>query len=139
MAGWVLDAPGALVQCIEPTRATVEVADWLVRTAYEVLDGYFPKTNDLVLVLDFHMMIARTAAARSIFLNATRVLGNRFANVYVVPPAAYPPIYMQAFQASLALARVLGIHVTLAASSAQLIDRYGWQPAAGAARLAANL
>jgi hypothetical protein len=128
VAGWLLDAPGALVQFVEPSKGTVEIANWLVRSAYEALDSSFPKSDDLVLVLDLHMMVARTAAARSILLNAARVLGKRFANVYVVPPAAYPPIYRQAFQASLAFARLLGMHVTVASSSAQLIARYGWQP-----------
>ena len=125
---WMLDAPGILVQFVEPARGTVEAANWLVGDAYGVLDSWFPKRNDLVLVLDLHMMTGRTAAARSIFLNSARVLGKRFANVYVVAPAAYPPIYMHAFQASLAFARLIGLRVTVAASSAQLIERYRWTP-----------
>jgi hypothetical protein len=130
---WLLDAPGALVQCIEPLKGTVEDSSWLVSTAFATLDSYFPKRDDLVLVLDLHMLLGRTAAARSILLNSFRLLGKRFANVYVVPPAAYPPIYRQAFQASLAFARLLGIRVTLAASSAQLIDRYNLRPLGAAA------
>lgn len=139
--GWVLDAPGGLVQVLEPVRGTVELASWLVHTAYALLDGNFPNDNDLVLVLDFHMMVGRTAAARSIFLNSVKVLGGRFSQVYVVPPAAYPSIYVHAFQASLAFARLLGLRVTVASSSAQLIDRYGWQPlgtAPGLAEVAAG-
>lgn len=140
VAGWMLDAPGALVQFIEPAKGTVEVANWLVGEVYQLLDGCFPKRNDLVLVLDLHMMVGRTAAARSIFLNSARVLGKRFANVYVVAPAAYPPIYVHAFQASLAFARLLGIRVTVAASSAQLLERYRWSPlGASAPALAASV
>jgi hypothetical protein len=124
----MLDAPGVLVQLVEPAKGTVEMANWLVGEVFEALDRCFPKRNDLVLVLDLHMMVARTAAARSILLNSARVLGKRFANVYVVAPAAYPPIYMRAFQASLAFARLLGIRVAIATSSAQLIERYRWSP-----------
>jgi hypothetical protein len=125
-----MDAPGGLVQCIEPVKGTVEAATWLVHTAYETLESFFPQQRDLVLVLDLHMLVGRTAAARSIFLNSARVLGARFSDIYVVPPAAYPPIYVRAFQASLAFARLLGLRVTLVSSSAQLIERYGWQPLA---------
>jgi len=128
VVGWLLDAPGALVQCAEPMKATVETATWLVHTAFDVLDRCFPQRNDLVLVLDLHLMVARTTAARSILLNSAKALGPRFSNIYVVPPAAYPAIYLQAFQASLAIARLLGLRVTLASSSAQLIERYQWQP-----------
>jgi len=126
--GWALDAHGALVQCIAPAQGTVETATWLGTEAFEPLECYFPQERDLVLVLDFHMMVGRTAAARSIVMNSARVLGERFSNAYVVPPAAYPPIYRQAFQASVAFVRLLGVRVTLVSSSAQLVERYGWQP-----------
>lgn len=130
VVGWALDAPGGLMQCIEPVKGTVEVATWLVHTAYGALDSIFPQQRDLVLVLDLHMLVGRTAAARSILLNSARVLGDRFSEIYVVPPAAYPPMYVRAFQASLAFARLLGLRVTLVSSSAQLIERYGWRPLA---------
>ena len=137
VVGWAMDAPGGLVQCIEPVQGTVETATWLVHTAYEALDSFFPQQRDLVLVLDLHMLLGRTAAARSIFLNSIRVLGERFSDVYVVPPAAYPPMYVRAFQASLAFARLLGLRVTLVSSSAQLIERYGWKPLASGEQSAA--
>lgn len=138
VVGWAMDAPGGLVQCIEPVKGTVETAKWLVNAAYETLDSFFPQQRDLVLVLDLHMLLGRTAAARSIFLHSVRVLGQRFSEIYVVPPAAYPPMYRKAFQASLAFVRLLGLRVTLVSSSAQLIERYGWQALASVAEIEAT-
>lgn len=122
---WLLDPPGGLVQFIKPVKGTSEIASWLVGPAFELLDARFPQRDDLTLILDMKHMVGRSAAARSILLHSAKVLGPRFARVFVVPPTDYPPMYLQAFQASVAFVRLLGMNVTVAGSSRAVVDRYG--------------
>lgn len=129
MAGWVLEPAGALVQFVEPAKGTLEQATWLVEVGFSVLDTFYPRRDDLMFVFDLSNMVGRSAAARSVVLNAAKVLYRRFQHIVVVPPRDYPPMYLQAFQASLALVRMLGLRVTIAGSSAEAIARYGLRPA----------
>lgn len=123
LAAWLTDPPGAVVQFQDRAKGTLAMATWLVESAFDVLDARYPGRNDLLLVLDLQGMVGRSAAARSVLLHGARTLGQRFARVFVVPPAEYPPMYLHAFQASIAIARSLGIRVELADSSAMVIDR----------------
>lgn len=127
-AGWLLDPPGALVQFVQPARGTLEQATWLVNDAFEVLDAEYPRQSELILVLDLYNMTGRSAAARSVLLNAAKLLYTRFAHAYVVPPAECPPMYLQAFHASIALVRLLGLRVSVVSSSAEVIARLGLRP-----------
>lgn len=124
ISGWLLDPPGALVQFVKPVRGTADLASWLVGPAYEELDARFPRHTDLWLVLDLTHMVGRSAAARSILLHSAKVVGPRFSRVFVVPPADYPPMYLKAFHASVAFARLLGMHVTVAGASRAIVERY---------------
>ena len=128
-AVWLLEPAGALVQFIEPAKGTLEQASWLVDVGFHVLDAYYPHRDDLLFVFDMSNMVGRSAAARSVLLNAAKVLCQRFSHVIVVPPQDYPPMYLQAFQASIAVVRMLGLRVTIAGSSAEVIARYGLRPA----------
>ena len=123
IALWLTDPPGAVVQFRERVKGTLAMATWLVESAYDVLDARYPGRTDLLLVLDLHAMVGRSAAARSVLLHAARTLGHRFARVFVVPPTEYPPMYLHAFQASIAVARALGIRVELVDSSASVVER----------------
>lgn len=125
MGGWLLDPPGGLVQFLKPVRGTTELADWLVGPAFDVLHAQFPDRNDLWLVLDLTHMVSRSAAARSILLHSAKVLRSRFARIFVVPPAKYPPMYIKGFHASVGFLRLLGMNVTVAGSSRAVIERYG--------------
>jgi hypothetical protein len=124
IAGWLLDPPGGLIQFLKPVKGTMEIANWLVGPAFAVLDAHYPNRKDLMLVLDLTHMVGRSAAARSILLHSAKVMGARFSRVFVVPPADYPPMYMKAFHASVAFARLLGMNITIAGSSRAVIDRY---------------
>jgi hypothetical protein len=125
IGGWLLDPPGGLIQFLKPVKGTTDLANWLVGPALSMLDAEFPNRNDLLLVLDLTNMVGRSAAARSILLHTAKVVRSRFSRVFVVPPADYPPMYMKAFHASVAFARLLGLHVTIAGSCRAVIDRYG--------------
>jgi len=129
VAGWVLDPPGLLVQFVEPAKGTLEQATWLVDTGFAVMDAYYPNRDGLIFVFDLSNMVGRSAAARSVVLNAAKLMYRRFSHVFVVPPAEYPPMYLQAFQASIALVRLLGLRVSVVSSSAEVIARCGLRPA----------
>jgi hypothetical protein len=125
IVGWLCDPPGGMLQFVKPVKGTTEHASWIVGPALSVLDARCPARTDLTLVLDLRHMVGRSAAARSILLHSAKVLGQRFSRIFVVPPTDYPPMYLQAFQASVAFVRLLGISVTVAGSSRAVIDRYG--------------
>jgi hypothetical protein len=127
-AAWLLDPAGALVQFVQPAKGTLEQATWLVEEAFEALDAKYPERDDLILVLDLYHMVGRSAAARSVVLNGAKLLYRRFSHVFVVPPAEYPPMYLQAFQASIALVRLLGLGVSVVGSSAEVIARLDLRP-----------
>lgn len=126
--GWLLDPPGVLIQFVKPVKGTTELATWLVGPAFSALDSRFPERTGLVLVLDLTNMVGRSAAARSILLHSAKALGSRFSRVFVIPPADYPPMYMKAFHASIAFARLAGMNVTVAGASRAIIDRYKLSP-----------
>ena len=125
VCGWFLDPPGGIIQFVKPVKGTSELASWLVGPAFDALDARFPDCAHLTLILDLTHMVGRSAAARSILLHSAKALGGRFSRVFVVPPADYPPMYLQAFQASIAFVRLLGMSVTVAGSTASVLDRYG--------------
>jgi hypothetical protein len=129
LAAWLVEPAGALVQFVEPAKGTLEQATWLVDVGFHVLDAYYPRRDDLLFVFDLSNMVGRSAAARSVLLNAAKALRRRFSHIVVVPPKDYPPMYLQAFHASLALVRLLGLRVSVANSSADAIARYGLRPA----------
>jgi hypothetical protein len=128
LLGWLLDPPGALIQFVKPVKGTSELASWLVGPANAVLEAHFPQHKNLMFVLDLTHMVGRSAAARSILLHSAKVLGPRFSRVFVIPPSDYPPMYMKAFHASVAIARLLGIHITIAGASRAVIERYKLSP-----------
>lgn len=128
LAGWLLQPPGALVQFVKPVKGTADLASWLVGPAFTVVDTYYPGRKDLWLVLDLTHMVGRSAAARSILLHSAKIMVSRFARVFVVPPFDYPPMYLKAFHASVAFARLVGMHVTVAGSSRAIIERYNLSP-----------
>jgi hypothetical protein len=122
--GWLLDRPGVLIQFVKPVKGTADLASWLVGPAFAAVDARYPEHKDLWFVLDLTHMEGRSAAARSILLHSAKVLGSRFSRVFVIPPCDYPPMYLKAFHASVAFARLLGIHVTVAGASHAIIERY---------------
>ena len=125
VVGWLSDPPGGVVQFIKPVKATTDMANWLVGPAFAAMDARFPHRTDLTLLLDLKHMVGRSAAARSILLHSAKVLGPRFSRMFVVPPTEYPPMYLQAFQASVRLVRLLGVEITVPGSSRAVVDRYG--------------
>ena len=126
--GWLLEPAGVLIQFVKPVKGTADLASWLVGPAFAVLDARHPARNDLWFVLDLTHMVGRSAAARSILLHSAKVMGARFSRVFVIPPSDYPPMYLKAFHASVAFARLLGMHVTVAGASRAVIDRYKLSP-----------
>ena len=126
--GWLLHPAGALVQFAKPVKGTADLASWLVGPAFAVLENRYPERKDLWFVLDLTHMVGRSAAARSILLHSAKVIGSRFSRVFVIPPADYPPMYLKAFHASVAFARLLGMHITVAGASRAVVDRYKLAP-----------
>jgi len=126
--GWLLEPAGALIQFVKPVKGTAELASWMVGPAFAVLDARYSDRKDLWFVLDLTHMVGRSAAARSILLHSAKVIGSRFSRVFVIPPADYPPMYLKAFHASVAFARLLGLHVTVAGASRAIIERYKLSP-----------
>ena len=126
--GWLLEPAGALIQFVKPVKGTAELASWVVGPASAVLEARYPGRKDLWFVLDLTYMVGRSAAARSILLHSAKVMVGRFSRVFVIPPADYPPMYLKAFHASVAFARLLGMHVTVAGASRAVIDRYKLSP-----------
>ncbi len=126
--GWLLDPPGMLIQFVKPVKGTADLASWLVGPAYATLEARYPDRKDLWFVLDLTHMEGRSAAARSILLHSAKVLGPRFSRVFVIPPSDYPPMYLKAFHASVAFARLLGIHVTVSGASRAIVERYKLAP-----------
>lgn len=128
LLGWLLDPPGVIIQFVKRVKGTADLASWMVGPAYAEVDARYPDRKDLWFVLDLTHMEGRSAAARSILLHSAKVLGPRFSRVFVIPPSDYPPMYLKAFHASVAMARLLGIHVTVAGASRAILDRYKLAP-----------
>jgi hypothetical protein len=119
--GWFTLPAGAVLQWVQPIRATRAHAEWLVGPAAAKLEQRYPGHRGLTIVLDFELMTGRTAAARSLLLAKARELSGRIARCFVVLPRQASPAHLHGIRAGIALARAFGVPVEIAASAARAI------------------
>jgi hypothetical protein len=123
--GWLTLPAGAVLQWVQPVRATRAHAEWLVGPAAAKLDQRYPRHRALTIVLDFELMTGRTAASRSLLLAKARQLSGRVARCFVVLPRQASPAHLHGIRAGIALARAFGIPVEVADSAARAIASAG--------------
>lgn len=124
IAGWMTLPAGAIVQFVEPTRATLPMANWLVGPAFDEMQRRFPKEK-LTMVLDLSLMLSRTSAARSVFLSKARQAGSRFGRGALVMPRVMTPAAARSVEASVALIRMLGVDIAVFPTVATAIATWG--------------
>ena len=124
-AAWFTAPAGAVLQLVEPTRGTVDLANWIVGPGYDELERRFPGRRSLIFVFDLGLMTGRTHAARSVFLGKAREVGSRFSEGFFVPPKAASPAYKQSMRAAIMLIRALGVEVHTVESAAKAVEMRG--------------
>lgn len=124
IAVWFTHPAGGIVQFVEPTRATLPMANWLVGPAIDELMLRFP-TQRLTLVLDLSLMLSRTSAARSVFLSKARHVGARFGRGALISPRVLTPAAARSVEASIALIRALGVEIAVFPSASAVLAEWG--------------
>lgn len=120
-AAWFTFPAGMVIQWLQPTRATLDHANYLVGPVYGQLEARFPTHNKLTVVFDFELMTGRTSAARSILLGKAKQCAGRFARGYVVLPRYASAAHLQGVRAGIAIGRALGVNLEVADSAARAI------------------
>jgi hypothetical protein len=118
---WLTLPAGAVVQWVQPMRATVAHAEWLVGPVAEKLDQRYPRHRALTIVLDLEQMTGRSAACRTLVLAKARELSGRVVRCFIVLPRHASPAHLHGVRAGIALARAFGIPVEVAESAARAI------------------
>lgn len=131
-AAWLTTPPGAVFQYVEPARATLDTARWLVGPAYERLIARYPHERNLLLVFDLRLLTGRSAVARSRVLKKGGEVASRLGRVVVIFPDLGPQ-FAKSAEAAIATLRGFGLCVELASSLREVVERYRLKPASPAA------
>lgn len=106
------DPPGALVQVVQATRGTSEMAHWLVTEGLDLLLSRFPGVDNLQLVIDMRRMTGRSAMARSILMGASGgTAAERIGHVVLLPSVHMGPAYVKVIEATAVALRLIGYRV----------------------------
>ena len=133
IAAWWTDPPGVLAQLTCPTRATTEIAGWLVGPAFDQLLGRFPGATDLRVILDMRQMTGRSATARSLLMQRAKTVVGRVTHVVLVPSVLLGPAYITIVETAALVLRAGGLRVDIDASLDRVITRHGVRAATASA------
>jgi hypothetical protein len=128
-AVWFTHPAGLVFQLVEPARLTVQLGAFLADSAYPEAVRRFPDCHSLTIVLDLSLMLARTQASRSLLIGRMRAAADRCARLYLIVPANISPALRRSFEASLELAKELGIDAALVGSARQVVASCALVPA----------
>jgi hypothetical protein len=120
------DPPGALLQVVQDTRGTSEMAHWLATEGLELLLSRFPGVDSLRLVIDMRRMTGRSAMARSILMNASGgQAAERIAHVVLLPSVHMGPAYITVIEAAAVALRLIGYRVDIEHDLDDALDKVG--------------
>lgn len=119
------DPPGALVQLVQATRGTSEMAHWLVGEALELLFNRFPGVDGLRIVIDMRRMTGRSAMARSVLMNAAGAAAGRIGQVVLLPSVHMGPAYLTVIEATAVALRLVGYRVDVEHDLDEALRRHG--------------
>jgi hypothetical protein len=119
------DPPGALVQLVQSTRGTSEMAHWLVNDAMDLLFSRFPGVDGLRIVIDMRRMTGRSAMARSMLMNAGGTAAGRIGHVVMLPSLHMGPAYLKVIEATAVALRLIGYRVDVEHNLDEALKRYG--------------
>lgn len=105
------DPPGALIQLVQATRGTSEMAHWLAGEALELLFSRFPGVYGLRIVLDMRRMTGRSAMARSVLMNAGGATAGRIGHLVLLPSMHMGEAYLSVIEATCVALRLIGYRV----------------------------
>jgi hypothetical protein len=129
LRAWFTDPPGVVVQMAEPSRGTVQIAEWMVGHGYARLRGRFPEAERLILVIDLSLMEGRDPAARAVMLDKAREFSQLFERTVIIPPLKGSPIYLTTLHAAAALLTAFGVDLKIEKSLAAVIAQWKLKPA----------
>jgi hypothetical protein len=124
IAAWWTDPPGVLAQLTCPTRATTDLAEWLVGPAFDQVLGRFPDASELRVILDMRQMTGRSATARSLLMQRAKTVIGRVTHVVLVPSVLLGPAYIKVVETAALLLHAGGLRVDIDASLDRVVARY---------------
>ena len=120
------DPPGALLQVVQATRGTSEMAHWLVNDGLDLLLNRFPGVDNLQLVIDMRRMTGRSAMARTILMNASGgQAAERIGQIVLLPSVHMGPAYVAVIEATAVALRLVGYRVAVEHDLDEALDKYG--------------
>lgn len=113
LVAWFTEPAGAVVQLIEATVFTKEMAEWMVGPGFSQLSQRFVRRTELRLLLDLRSMVSREPAAHPVVMSAAMKYLTLFAQIGVIPPAKPPPLYMTTLHGAVALLSAIGPEIRI--------------------------
>jgi hypothetical protein len=113
MVGWFTEPAGVVMQFTRPTRGTAELAKWLVGPGYTQLTRRFPDGSDLRVVLDMRQMTGRSATARALIIEHSKLVAKQLGKVVVIPSLHLGALYVKVIEATALMLRPFGVHIII--------------------------
>jgi hypothetical protein len=129
IAVWWTDPAGGLMQLTRPARGTVEMAEWLVGPAFELLLARFTGVSDLRVILDMRQMTGRSATARAALLHRAKSVAGRIGHVVLLPSVHLGTTYFKIVEGTAMMLRLAGLPVDVEYGLERVMDRYELRPA----------
>jgi hypothetical protein len=102
-----------VLQFTRPTRGTAELARWLVGPGYTQLTRRFPDSSELYVVLDMRQMTGRSATARALLIEHSKLVAKQLGQVVVIPSLHLGALYVKVIEATALMLRPFGVHITI--------------------------
>jgi hypothetical protein len=120
------DPPGAILQVVQATRGTSEMAQWLVTDGLDLLLSRFPGVDNLRLIIDMRSMTGRSAMARSILMNASGgQAAERVGQIVLLPSVHMGAAYIAVIEATVTALRLIGYRVAVEHDLDEALQKYG--------------
>ena len=122
VSAWFTEPAGVVLQLMEATAFTAEMARWLTGPGLSLLQERYGDTR-LIIVLDIRPMTGREPIVRTVFMDAARQYGARFDTVVIVPPLQMNPVYLTGLHAAAALVSAFGPRFDISTDVDQVLSR----------------
>jgi hypothetical protein len=127
IAIWYTEPPGLVLQLTKPTHGTRAHAEWLAGPSFAELGRRFPN-HELIVLFDAHLATGRDPDFRPLMMNVAKALLGRAKRIVVVLPRTVPPALRSAMEVSVALLRLFGLPLEIAASLTYTLAQTGMKP-----------
>jgi len=125
VAIWFTRPSGFVVQFLQPTHGTGEIARFIAREGTDRLLSLAAPSEPLIFVHDFSLLTGYESEARRILTDKGATIRSRVERIVVVPPPETMKIVRMGLAAAAATLSLLGVRISTEASLMTAVARLG--------------